>query len=190
MRRPRWKAAAAAYTKALELQPKDGALAVGVTQRLQLELQKAKMQDGGNAEARLELAELVEQIAGTERHDAGMLAEARQALARSQFYNTWLLRLEGFDRDVWEPEIEAARQNWRLLAEQAGDDKVAAQHRQDLEAAIRLERMAMEDLQGMPLPKQCNGCCSCNGKKPNKNKKPGKPKPGASSGPQFDNGGS
>jgi len=186
----RWKVAVAAYTKALELQPKEATLAVGVTQRLQLELQKAKMQDGGNAEARLELADLVEQIAGTEGHDAGLLAEARQALARSQFYNTWLLRLEGFDRDVWEPEIEAARQNWRLLAEQAGDGPVAAQHRQDLEAAIRLERMAMEDLQGMPLPKQCNGCCSCNGKKPNKNKKSGKPKPGASSGPQFDNGGS
>lgn len=30
----RWKAAAAAYTKALEAQPKEGALAVAVTQRL------------------------------------------------------------------------------------------------------------------------------------------------------------
>ncbi len=91
---------------------------------------------------------------------------------------------------AWAYHEGPARQNWRLLAEQAGDETVAAQHRQDLEAAIRLERMAMEDLQGLPLPKQCNGCCSCNGKKPNKNQKPGKPKAGASSGPQFDNGGS
>jgi tetratricopeptide (TPR) repeat protein len=115
----RWKAAAAAYTKALELQPKDGALAVATAQRIELERQKAKMRDGGNAEAREELEELVEQIAGTEGHDPQLLAEARQALARTQFYNTWLLRLEGFDRDVWEPEIEAARQNWRL-ARRAG----------------------------------------------------------------------
>ncbi len=186
----RWKAAAAAYTKALELQPKDGALAVATAQRIELERQKAKMQDGGNAEAREELDDLVEQIAGTEGHDPQLLAEARQALARTQFYNTWLLRLEGFDRDVWEPEIEAARQNWRWLAEQAGDDATAAQHRHDLEAAIKLERMAMEDLQGLPLPKQCKGCCSCKGKKPSKSKKPGKPKQGASSGPDYDLGGS
>lgn len=186
----RWKAAAAAYTKALELQPKDGALAVATAQRIELERQKAKMRDGGNAEAREELEELVEQIAGTEGHDPQLLAEARQALARTQFYNTWLLRLEGFDRDVWEPEIEAARQNWRWLAEQAGDEATAAQHRHDLEAAIQLERMAMEDLQGLPLPKQCKGCCSCKGKKPSKSKKPGKPKQGAGSGPDYDLGGS
>lgn len=186
----RWKAAAAAYTKALELQPKDAALPEALAQRIELERQKAKMRDGGQAEARQELDELVERIAGTEGHDPQLLAEARQALARTQFYNTWLLRLEGFDRDVWEPEIEAARQNWRWLAEQAGDESTAAQHRRDLEAAIKLERMAMEDLQGLPLPSQCKGCCSCKGKKPSKNKKPGKPKQGASSGADYDTGGS
>jgi hypothetical protein len=84
--------------------------------------------------------------------DPVVLADARQALARSQFYMTWLMRLEGLDREQWEPEIEAARQNWRLLAEQAKDDKVAVQHRTDLEAAIKLERMEIEDLQGLPLP--------------------------------------
>ena len=187
----RWKAAVQGFTKALESQPKNAdALRAATVQRIQLELAKARMQDGANDEARPQLEDLVDTIAGTEDHHPQLLAEARQALARSQFYNTWLLRLEGFDRDVWEPEIEAARQNWRLLAEQAGDGPAAAQHRQDLEAAIRLERMAMEDLQGMPLPKQCKGCCSCNGKKPSKKKTQGKPKPGASSGPQFDTGGS
>src|SRR5262245_36312584 len=72
--------------------------------------------------------------------------------SRSQFYTTWLMRLEGRDRKEWEPEIEAARQNWRLLAEQAGDEKEAATHRSDLESAIKLSRLEIEDLQGLPLP--------------------------------------
>ena len=32
---------------------------------------------------------------------------------------TWLMRLEGHSREEWEPEIEAARQTYRLLAERA-----------------------------------------------------------------------
>ena len=37
----------------------------------------------------------------------------------SQYYMTWLMRLEGLSADEWEPEIESARQTYRLLAEQA-----------------------------------------------------------------------
>ena len=121
-------------------------------QRLQVELNKARMQASKLPEAREELQALVEQMQAEKDTDPVVLADARQALARSQFYMTWLMRLEGLDRETWEPEIEAARQNWRLLAEQAKDDKVAVQHRTDLEAAIRLERMELEDLQGLPLP--------------------------------------
>ena len=62
--------------------------------------------------------------------------------------------LEGLDRKVWEPEIEAARQNWRLLAEQAGTAAEKTLHQEDLEAAVRLARMEMADLQGLPLPSE------------------------------------
>jgi hypothetical protein len=64
------------------------------------------------------------------------------------------MRLEGLDRTVWEPEIEAARQNWRLLAEQATTDKDKLLHQEDLEAAVRLARLEIEDLQGLPLPSE------------------------------------
>ena len=150
-----WKQAVAAYEDALKQLPKNvDAVDKRVTQRLQLELNKARMQASGLPVAREELETLVEQMTEEKDTDPQLLAEARQALARSQFYSTWLMRLEGLDRKVWEPEIEAARQTWRLLAEQAGSKNEAAQHQGDLEAAIRLERMEIEDLQGLPLPSE------------------------------------
>jgi hypothetical protein len=85
------------------------------------------------------------------------LADARASLANAQYYMTWLMRLEGLSRDVWEPEIEAARQTYRLLADQAtagGDDQAAKSQRENLEASIRLARMELSELQGLPLPSQ------------------------------------
>ena len=112
------------------------------------------MQSEGLIEARDELATLVEQLQADADADPTLLRDARQALARAQFYKTWLMRLEGLDRKVWEPEIEAARQNWRLLAARASSDSEKTLHQEDLEAAVRLARMEMEDLQGLPLPSE------------------------------------
>ena len=70
---------------------------------------------------------------------------------------TWLLRLEGKPREEWEPQIEAARQGYRLLAEDAerrGDQVLGRRSKEDLESAIRLERLQIQDLQGLPLPSQ------------------------------------
>lgn len=151
-----WQAAIRQYEDALGKLPAslDEGAGRTVFQRVRLELNKARMQASQLPTAREELATLVEQMAAEKDSDPRLLAEARQELARSQFYTTWLMRLEGVAREEWEPEIEAARQNWRLLAEQAGDEQVAATHRQDLEAAIRLSRIEIEDLQGLPLPSE------------------------------------
>jgi hypothetical protein len=67
------------------------------------------------------------------------------------------MRLEGAPREEWEPEIEASRQNYKLLAEDPaarGDEKLAKLSCENLESAIRLERMSLTDLQGLPLPSQ------------------------------------
>jgi hypothetical protein len=67
------------------------------------------------------------------------------------------MRLEGAPREEWEPEIEGARQTYKLLAGQAeerGQDELGARLRQDLESAIRLARMDLTELQGLPLPSQ------------------------------------
>lgn len=105
-----------------------------------------------------------------------MVDEARRGLANAQYFMTYLMRLEGRDRTDWEPEIEASRQLYRLLAETASDPGEKLQLEKDLEAAIRLERAALEDLKGAAIPKPCKGCCSGNCNKPGKKKgrKPGK----------------
>jgi hypothetical protein len=144
-----WKLAIRGYEEALAKLPKDQE---DVAMRLRLELNKARMHAHQLSEAREDLETLVEQLVAEPKADQVLLADARQALARAQFFTTWLMRLEGLQREVWEPEIEAARQNWRLLAEQAGTPEQKQQHGKDLEAAIRLSRIAIEDLQGLPLP--------------------------------------
>lgn len=149
----RWKEAVSRYEEAVGKLPKqDTAVSKATVQRLQIELNKARMQAKGLSVARADLDSLVEQMEGDATTDPKLLAEARQSLARAQFFTTWLMRLEGLDREAWEPEIEAARQNWRLLAEQAGSEAEKATHRADLEASIRLARIEIEDLQGLPLP--------------------------------------
>ena len=107
--------------------------------------------------AHQDLAGLVDELKDDARADPKLLAEARSALANAQYYMTWLMRLEGLPREAWEPEIEAARQTYRLLAEQAasaGDEKAASRNRDDLESAIRLARLDLGELQGLPLPSQ------------------------------------
>lgn len=148
-----FKTAVKQYEDAIAKLPREeGAVDPALNYRLQLELNKARMKASQLPDAREALAALVEQLDADKKADAGLVREAREALARSQFFTTWLMRLEGLDREVWEPEIEAARQNYRLLAEQATDAKEIATHKGDLEAAIRLERLEIEDLQGLPLP--------------------------------------
>jgi hypothetical protein len=149
-----WAEAEEAYGEAIELLPQ-GSAAEG--RRLRLERAKAQMFVGKLPDARRDLASLVDEIAGDAKPDAKLQDEARAALANAQYYSTWLLRLGGATREDWEPEIEAARQNYRLLAEKAatsGDAKLAAATREDLESAVRLERMDLADLQGLPLPSQ------------------------------------
>jgi len=149
-----WRQSADRYERALQALPAGHRVPA---RRIRLELDKARMLARQLPEAHADLKSLVEELASDPAADAGLLAEARGALASSQYYMTWLMRLEGLPAEEWEPEIEAARQNWRLLGEEsdrAGDAKAARQHREDLESAVRLARMELKDLQGLPLPSQ------------------------------------
>lgn len=143
--------------------------------RLRVERAKAQMLASQLPDAHGDLRVLVDEIAADPAADPTLLADARSALANAQYYTTWLMRLEGLARDEWEPEIEASRQTYRLLAEDAarrGDTAAATKHREDLEATVRLARMELSELQGLNLPKQCNGCCSCKGRKPSRRSGP------------------
>lgn len=149
-----WAAAIEKYEAALKSLPPEQ---VTAGRRIRLALNQARMMYKQLPEARAALAKLVAEMAADSDADQALLDEARAAQASSQYYMTWLMRLEGYSREEWEPEIEAARQNYRLLAERAkqrGEGAVAKQCREDLESAVKLARMDLQELQGIPLPNQ------------------------------------
>jgi hypothetical protein len=148
-----WADAVEKYEEALKRLPADR---VAEVRRVRLERAKAQMLARQLPAAHADLKVLVEELKDGGA-DGALLAEAREALANSQYYMTWLMRLEGQPRDLWEPEIESARQTYRLLAEQAsaqGNDTKVKKNREDLEASVRLARMDLGELQGLPLPSQ------------------------------------
>jgi len=178
------------YEDALKALPED---AVESRWFVQLAMAKIGMRNGKLPEANQDLAKLVEEISASKTGSKDLLGEARSALAQSQYYLTWLMRLEGLPQSEWEPEIDSARQNYRLLAEEAqarGDQAAALRHQEDLESSIRLARLELDELQGINLPKQC---CCCSGKCKSKSKSSGKKPPqdsrGAGSGPPPDGSG-
>ena len=94
-----WAKAVREYEAALNSLPKDAdAYDKRVAQRLQIELNKARMLNSKLPDAREDLETLVEQMQGDADTDPVLLADAREALARSQYYTTWLMRLEGLPR--------------------------------------------------------------------------------------------
>jgi hypothetical protein len=149
-----WADAVEKYEEALRLLPPDR---VADARRIRVERAKAQMLAHQLPQANEDLKVLVDEMKDDPKADPKVLAEARSTLANSQYYMTWLMRLEGQPRDIWEPEAEAARQTYRLLAEDCegrGAGTEARQHREDLESAVRLARMDLSELQGLPLPSQ------------------------------------
>ncbi len=161
--------------------------------RLRVLRSQARMQSGELFEARDELPGLVQEAEKLPGATA-LAATARETLATAQYYTTWLMRLEGLPREEWEEEAEATRQNFRLLAEKSSSGSaLQAAFQEKLESSIKLARMELTDLQGLPLPKQCNCKKPGKGKCKKPGKKPGQNKPedsrGAGKGPPVDGGG-
>ena len=90
----------------------------------------------------------------------GQRDEVRANLAAADYYAGWLMRLEGAPAAEWTVEVENARQHFRLLAESnlEANPPRAKRYQENLEATIRLARMDLSELEGMPLPKFCEGC--------------------------------
>lgn len=149
-----WKEAAAGYDDALRDIPAERQSEI---RRVRLERAKAQMLCHKLPDAHSDLKDLVQEMSDDPSADPRVAAEARTTLANAQYYMTWLMRLEGLPAQVWEPEIEAARQNFTLLAEEAkakGQSAEATRLGEDLESAVRLARMDLAELQGLPLPSQ------------------------------------
>lgn len=154
VRQEAWAAAVARYEKSLEALPDES---TDLSRRIRLEMSQAKMNAARLPEAHSDLKTLLDELLEDETPDMALEQTVRESLANSQFYMTWLMRLEGLPVTEWEPEIESARQNYRMLAESAesdGNTHQAERQRENLEATIRLARLDLTDLQGLPLPNQ------------------------------------
>ena len=151
---PDWARAAKAYEDALRLLPADQ---IHARRGVRLELAKCRMFIAKLPEANAQLQDLVDEMAADDGADPDLLRGARHALASSQYYMTWLQRLVGAGGEEGEPTIEAARQTFKMLVEEIesdGDEALLRRGQEDLESAIRLARMNLSELQGLPLPSQ------------------------------------
>jgi len=156
-----WQAAMKSYADALAATPENEP-----NSRLKIRLAhaKARMMLGDLPEAMEDLETVLKDAldGGAPRE---LVREIRGNVASMHYYAGWLMRLEGAGAEEWTLETEQARQHYRLLAEDAqvhGEPSDA--HQKNLEATIRLARMDLSELKGLPLPKECQGCKDCSGK--------------------------
>lgn len=153
-----WALAAKHYDAALAALPQlETGEAERAAMRIRVSSAKAKLEGSKLIEAEKELSALVDELTEMDASYADLLEEAKEGHANTKFYITWLMRLEGYQRSDWEPEIESARQAYGRLAEQArsrGDEQRADEMLASLESAIKLARLDLDELQGLPLPSQ------------------------------------
>jgi ferredoxin len=175
-----WTAAVAAYTDALAALPPGDTT---TRYKLQLAKAKARMYTGELPEAMIDMEGLLSDML-KEKADEQQVREVRGNLATAQYYAAWLMRLEGASTEEWTAEVEQARQNFRLLAEETQakrDWATSVDYEKNLESTIRLARMDISELQGLPLPKQCQGCKNCSQKcrkqRASRSQKPAEQKP-------------
>ena len=149
-----WSTAIDRYDDALTKIPPERA---NDSRQIVLEKAKAQMMAKQLPAARETLDQLFRELLADKNVDPQFLSDVESALASSQYYMTWLMRLEGLPKEEWLPEIEASRQHYWQVAERARelDNALAmSQGREDLEAAVRLARMDLNELQSLPLPSQ------------------------------------
>lgn len=152
-----WDSAASQYSDALGAIPDQ---AVDARQRLTVTHAAARIQSGEIVEGQRELQGLVAELEGAPSADRQLLASARNELAATSYHAAWLMRLDGATPEEWKVETERARQQYRLLAENAaGDDAQAGAFQRNLEATIKLEQMDLDTLLARPLPKKCPKNC-------------------------------
>lgn len=126
--------------------------------RLRLELSQVRTRFRmGDAVAAIDTAERLINDPGMASMPADFQRESRELAGRIHYYAGWVMRLEGASRDLWLEEVELARQNFRLLAEQsaaAGDSDYSAKQQENLESAVQLQRLSITELMARPLPQE------------------------------------
>src|SRR4051794_25792644 len=133
-----WRAANVAYGQALVDLPNsdvDARLAVKLAQA------QARMYVGELPEATQDVEGLLDD-ALRDSKDVALQDQIRSTAGSMHYYVGWLRRRGGAEKDGGREQPKAARQLFRLRAEEpaARADPATADHEKNLEAAIRLER--------------------------------------------------
>ncbi len=149
-----WAAAVAKFDLALAEIPSEK---IHQARQVILEKAKAQMMSKNLPQARQTLEQVLTEARKDPTSEPAFVAEVESALASSQYYMTWLMRLEGLAKEAWLPEIESARQHYAQVSQigkDLGDIALVRRSQEDLEASVRLARMDLNELQGLPLPSQ------------------------------------
>ena len=156
-----WQSAIKAYADAMAATPENEP---NTRLKIRLAHAKARMYAGDLPEAMEDLeGTLTEALSQSAPRE--LVKEIRSTVASMHYYAAWLMRLEGAQPEEWTIETEQARQHFRLLAEDAqAYGEATEDHQKNLEATIRLARMDLSELKGLPLPKECKNCSNCSGK--------------------------
>lgn len=168
-----WHKAAAAYANARDVLGED---AVQARRHLRYAEAVALIKGGDRAAGQQRLDALLAEInpapteSGTSENgdDADWVLSvlARNEIAVSAYYAAWHMRLDGVAPERWKSELETSQQHFRLLAEESArraisptSQRNASAHRQarlfqrNLEAAVKLDQVALIALAEWPLPK-------------------------------------
>lgn len=127
-----------------------------VRMKMELSAVKNRYYQGGALEA----IEAADNLLADPRFKAAppeIRREARELTGRMHYYAAWVMRLEGARRELWLEEAELARQNFRMLAESGisqGDPAYTRTQQNNLESAVKLQRMSMTELMARPLPEE------------------------------------
>ena len=142
----KWLEAQELYEKALSVLPEKDS----EKEKMYIKLKKARTywNTAQIGEACTDLEALLEEAESSKNPDKKLINDIRAALAHSLYYTAWQMRLNGTPRKKWMKELEHARQNFRLLAENGGEKIV----KRNLEAAIHLSRIDLNKLKGLKLP--------------------------------------
>ena len=176
-----WAVATVAYQKALADLP-DNAAHRNVRMQLMLEIDKSQVPQGHLIDAIRSLGDRLRHAEEEAIVSRDVTADMRRELASMHYYAGWIQRLQGAPATSWTAETQKARQMFKYLAETGGTP--AQKDAENLEAAVRLERMDLAELRGKPLPDDLSGKNGKPGQEqesqdPAESDQPGKPSPGA-----------
>jgi len=128
--------------------------------RLEIAHAKARIYSGDMIAGQEQLQNLIEEMEQVPAVEADLMAAARHELATASYYAGWIMRREGASADEWKPETTRARQQFRLLAEEAAEDDADRESfAKNVEATIKLEQMNLAALMARPPPSNCPNAC-------------------------------